>query len=141
MDSIEYQDFVFLKPQTGELKKIPHSDYVALTHREKVLPEYGGQTLRIAVLYATVEKNKPCHIKNATYSLIRFDENGFADSHFDANSIEDNCAFYRAVADSDFDDIDCDPEIKKIRTKLGQEFSWHPTQKELEEMISMIMGN
>lgn len=137
---MEYQDFVFFKLANGNFQKIPHQDYVALMHRDKTMAEYAGQTLRIALLYVAVQQDQPCRVENGTYSLLRFDETGYADAHFTGNSLEDNHAFYLAVEKSQFDNIDCDPNIQKLRTQLGQEFSWYPTEEELQAMSAMIMS-
>lgn len=107
-------------------------------HRKEAMPQFSRQSVKVAVFYVEMEKSHPVAVINGTYNLFKFDEAGFADLNAPKHSFQDNRAFYEAVRQSRFEDIDCDPAIQKLRTQLGEEFSWVPTDEELQFMLQHI---
>lgn len=138
---MHYEDYVFFKREGEGLQQEPHERYVALMHRTQPMPEYAKQHVHVAIFYVEMNNSRPAEVVNANYSLLEFDEAGFADPHTAKHSIEDNRAFFAAVRNSNFDNIDCDPEIQKLRAKLGDEFSWVPTDQELSFMVQRIFSS
>lgn len=138
---MRYEDYIFFKLEEGELVPVPHKQYVALMHRVQPMPEYAKQHVRVAIFYVEMENSLPAEVVNANYSLLQFDEIGFADPHTPKHSIQDNRAFFKAVRQSKFDNIDCDPEVQRLRSKLGEEFSWIPTDRELSRMLRSIFSS
>lgn len=138
---MHYKDYVFFKREGEDPQQVPHEQYVALMHRTKPMHEYAKQHVHVAIFYVAMKDSRPAEVVNANYSLLEFDEAGFADAHTAKHSIEDNRTFFAAVRNSNFDNIDCDPEIQKLRAKLGEEFSWVPTDQELSFMVQSIFSS
>lgn len=136
-----YKDYVFFKREGENLQQVPNERYVALMHRTHPMHEYAKQHVHVAIFYVEMKDSCPVEVVNANYSLLEFDEAGFADPHTAEHSIEDNRAFFAAVRNSNFNNIDCDPEIQKLRAKLGEEFSWVPTDQELSFMVQSIFSS
>ena len=135
---MEYADYIFFRLEDGDIIPIPREEYVALMHRKEPMPQFSKQLVKIAIFYVEMEKATPVAVINGTYNLFEFDEPGFADLHAPKHTLQDNRAFYEAVRQSRFDDIDCDPAVQTLRTQLGDEFSWVPTSEELQFMLQHI---
>ena len=84
---------------------------------------------------------QPVEVVNATYALLEFKHDGFADPSPHKSSRETNREFFEAVRHSHYDNIDCDPEIRQLREELGDEFSWVPTESELSWMLRYIFSS
>lgn len=138
---MHYKDYVFFKREGEDPQQVPHERYVALMHRTQPMQQYAKQHVHVAIFYVEMKDSRPAEVVNANYSLLEFDESGFADPHAAKHSIEDNRAFFAAVRNSNFNNIDCDPEIQKLRAKLGEEFSWAPTDQELSFMVQSIFSS
>jgi hypothetical protein len=136
-----HQSYIFLLPDGQEIRCIPRSLYVALVRRETGMPEYAGERVRVADLYAAIQGEKPVEIVNGTYSFLCFDKAGNADPHRGDFSLDENKAFYDAAVNSRRADIDCDPEVQKVRQRVGDTFSWLPTSKERDALYAMVCRN
>lgn len=134
----ERKSYIFFLPESGEILFISQPAYVALVRGEITMHEYAGRRMRVADLYVVLQENTPVEVENETYSFLYFDDAGRAHAHHGSFSLEQNRAFYRAALGSQYSDIDCDPEIRKVREGMGDEFSWLPTDREREEMHFMI---
>lgn len=137
---MHYEDYVFFRLDGGDLVTVPHERYVALMHKIQPITEYAKQHVRVAIFYVEMEKSCPVAVVNANYSLLEFNEAGFADPQTAKYSIEDNRAFFEAVRNSKVDNIDCDPQVQGLRAELGEEFSWLPTDRELSLMVQSIFS-
>jgi hypothetical protein len=135
---MKYQDYIFFKLNDGSILNITHANYVDLVQGFTTMPEFAGLKLQIADLYVSIKNDKPDRIVNCTYSFLNFDQYGHADPHFEGNSIEDNKAFYDAVFNSEYSNINNDPAIQKVRIHIGDEFSWIPTEAEIKKMYAQI---
>lgn len=133
-----YKDYVFLCPSSNEVEPIPHEHYLMLMHKQKALPQYAGQHIRVAIFYVTMDGEKPIKAVNATYGLLDFDNEGYASPHAGHFSPEQNRAFYEAVQKSAYEDVDYDPEVQRLRRAMQDEFSWAPSDKEQRIMLNMI---
>ena len=135
---MEYQDYIFFKLNDESILNITHANYIDLVQGHTTMPAFAGQKLQIAILYVSIKNGKPDRIVNGTYSFLIFDLHGHADPHFDGNSLEDNKAFYDAVVNSEYSDITDDPAIQKVRSQIGDAFSWMPTEVEMKKMHAQI---
>lgn len=135
---MEYQDYIFFKLNDESILNITHANYIDLVQGHTTMPVFAGQKLQVADLYVSTKNDKPDRIVNGTYSFLNFDQYGNADPHFEGNSLEDNKAFYDAVFNSKYSDIDYDPAIQKVRSQIGEEFSWIPTEVEIKKMHDQI---
>lgn len=135
---MKYQDYIFFKLNDESILNITHANYVDLVKGYTTMPEFAGLKLQIADLYVSIKNDKPDRIVNCTYSFLNFDQFGHADPHFEGNSIEDNKAFYDAVFNSEYSNINNDPAIQKVRSHIGDEFSWIPTEVEIKKMYAQI---
>ena len=135
---IEHQDYIFFKLNDESILNIDHADYIDLVQRRATMLALAGQKLHLAILYVSIKNDKPDRIVNGTYSFLIFDLHGHADPHFDGSSLEDNKAFYDAVVNSEYSDITDDPAIQKVRSQIGDAFSWIPTEVEMKEMYAQI---
>lgn len=135
---MKYQDYIFFKLNDESIVNITHADYIDLVQGNMTMPAYAGQKLQIADLYVSIKNDKPDRIVNGNYSFLNFDQRGHADPHFEGISLEDNKAFYDAVFNSKYSDIDYDPAIQKVRSQIGDEFSWIPTEVEMKKMHDQI---
>jgi hypothetical protein len=133
-----HKDYVFLCPISNEILPLPHADYLALIRKEKALPQYAGQQIRLAILYVSMENGQPVKAINATYGLLDFDAHGWASPHSGSFSQEQNRAFWQAVEQSTYKDVDYDPQIQKLRRAMHDEFSWVPSEKEQRMMLDWI---
>lgn len=133
-----YKDYVFLCPSSNEIELIPHGRYLMLMRKQKVLLQYAGQQIRVAIFYVAMQNEKPVKAVNATYGLLDFDDEGYASPHAGDFSLEQNRAFYEAVEKSAYDDVDYDPEVQKLRRTMQDEFSWAPSEKERRLMLNMV---
>lgn len=138
---MHYEDRIFFRLNDKTLVAIPHEDYVKLVHRQSPMPEYAGQKIRLAIFYVEMKGSRAKAIINANYGLLGFDETGFADPTSHKHTLHDNREFFEAVKKSNYDNIDCDPEIQQLRNELGDEFSWVPTDKELGQMVNAILSS
>lgn len=71
---------IFFLTPTHEILPVPHEFYVQLVRGETTLPQYAGQTMRVADWYT--EKNnagQPALVVNETYSMLVFNECGSVD--------------------------------------------------------------
>lgn len=135
-----YKDYVFLCPISNEVLPLSHEDYLALMHRQKLLPHYAGQQIRIAIIYVAMENTQPVKAVNATYGLLDFDDQGLASPHGGSFTRQQNQAFWQAVEQSSYDDVDYDPQVQKLRRAMHDEFSWVPSEKEQRMMMNRIFG-
>lgn len=135
---MEYQDYIFFKLNDESILNITHANYIDLVQGHMTMPAFAGQKLQVADLYVSIKNDKPDRIVNGTYSFLNFDQFGHADPHFQGNSLEDNKAFYDAVFNSEYSDINDDPVIQKVRRQIGDEFSWMPTEDEMKKMHAQI---
>lgn len=133
-----HKDYVFLCPAPDEVVPLPHSDYVALMHKAQALPQYAGRQIRLAILYVAMQDGQPQKAVNATHALLDFDDQGYASPHGGNFSQEQNRAFWQAVAQSTYDDVDEDPEVQKLRQEMRDEFSWMPSEREQRLMLDNI---
>lgn len=133
-----HKDFVFLCPAPDEIVPLAHSDFVALMQGEKALPQYAGRQIRLAILYVAMQDGQPQKAVNATHALLDFDSQGYASPHSGNFSREQNRAFWRAVTQSTYDDVDEDPQIQKLRQEMHDEFSWMPSEREQRLMLDNI---
>lgn len=133
-------DYVFLCPAPNEILPLPHAGYLALMRKEKMLPQYAGQQIRLAIFYVAMENGQPVKAANATYSLLDFDEQGYASPHGGSFSQEQNRAFWQAVEQSAYDDVDYDPQVQKLRRAMHDEFAWTPSEKEQRMMLGHIFS-
>jgi hypothetical protein len=137
-----FKDFVFLCPSSNEVEPISHAHYLELVHRQKVLPEYTGRQIRLAIFYVAMENGQPVKAVNATYGLLDVDDEGFVSPHSGGFSLEQNRAFWKAVENSPYKDVDYDPQVQKARRAMHDEFSWVPSEKEQRMMLDQIFdGN
>lgn len=137
----KHQSYIFFLSEDGQILFMPTSTYAALVRGETTLHEYAGRQIRVADLYVALQENTPTDIQNETYSFVSFDESGRADPHHGSFSLEQNNDFYQAALHSRYDDIYCDPEIRELRNKISDEFSWLPTNEERERMHVMIFAS
>jgi hypothetical protein len=135
---MKYQDYIFFKLDDESILNITHANYVDLVQGYTTMPEFAGLKLQMADLYVSIKNDKPERIVNGTYSFLNFDQYGHADPHFKGNSLEDNKAFYDAVFNSKYSEIDYDPAIQKVRIQIGDAFSWIPTEVEMKKMNDQI---
>lgn len=135
-----HQSYIFFLTDNGEIQAIPQSTYVAAMRREITLHEYAGRRIRVADLYVLLQDDVPAEIENETYSFLYFDEAGNADPHGGRFSLDENHTFYQAALNSRFSDIDCDPQVQKVRENIGDDFSWLPTDDERKKFRCMVFG-
>lgn len=133
-----HRSYIFFLLDDGKIKHIPSAAYVSLVRGNAAMPEYAGKTIRVADLYAALEDDHPGRIENETYSFLRFDVSGHADPHDGVFSMEENKSFYDAALNSPYPDINCDPEVRKVREKIGDDFSWFPTDEERRSLIKWL---
>jgi hypothetical protein len=133
-----HKDYVFLCPSPNEVVPVPHDVYVALMRKQQSLTQHAGQQVRLAILYVAMHDGRPVEAVNAHYSLLDFDEAGYASPHGGSFSPEQNQAFWQAVEQSRYDDVDYDPQVQKLRREMHDEFSWVPSQKEQSLMLDII---
>lgn len=133
-----HKDFFFLCPAPNEVLPLAQPDYLALIRREQSRPEYAGRQIRLAILYVAMEGNQPRKAVNATHALLDFDGQGYASPHGGNFSQDQNHAFWQAVAQSSYDDVDDDPQVQKLRQEMHDEFSWMPSEKEQRLMLDSI---
>ena len=131
---MHYENRVFFRLNDRSLMPIKYEDYVSLMHRRQPMPEYAGQQIRLAIFYLEMTETVPATVINAAYELLELDEDGFPAKLPRKYSRRNNREFFATLADSDYDNIDCDPEIRQLREKLGGDFSWVPTMDELIRM-------
>lgn len=58
-----------------------HTDYVDLVSGKKPIPEFSGQTVRLADWYLRLQNAVPQQLVNETYSWLVFDKAGYAQHH------------------------------------------------------------
>jgi hypothetical protein len=133
-----YSSYIFFMSDYGKIKPVPREEYVALVRGEVAMPEYAEKRIRVADFYVAVKGASPKEIENETYSFLTFDKAGYANAHHGGFSMEENRDFYRAALNSPYADIDCDSEIQKVRERIGDEFSWLPTDEEKKKMHAVI---
>ncbi len=136
--SSKHQSYIFFLSEDGQVAPIPASTYVALVRGESTMREYAGHQVRVADYYVALQDGKPMEVQNETYSFLSFDQNGRADLRHGRFAQEQNEGFYQTALASHYDDIDCDPEIRKLRERLGDEFSWLPKSEERQQMRFVI---
>jgi hypothetical protein len=135
-----HQSYIFFLLEDAEIQAIPQSAYVAAMRGEIALRDYAGRRVRIADLYVLRQGDVPIEIENETYSFLYFDEDGHADPRGGNYSLDENRDFYRAAFNSQYSTIDRDPQIRKIRESIGDDFSWLPTDNERKKMRCFIFG-
>jgi hypothetical protein len=135
-----HQSYIFFLLEDGEIQAIPRPTYVAAMRGQIALRDYVGRRIRIADLYVLLQDGAPAEIENETYSFLYFDENGHADPRGGNYSLDENHEFYQAAFNSQYSNIDCDPQIQKVRESIGDVFSWLPTDEERERMRRLIFG-
>jgi hypothetical protein len=138
---LHYEDYIFFRLNDKSLVPISHEDFVELVHGRKPMPEHADQHIRLAIFYVEMLDCRPKEIVNATYGLLKFDTSGFVDPAPQKHSLEDNREFFKTIAESGYDNIDCDPEIQQLREELEDEFSWVPTDSELGIMVDSILSS
>jgi hypothetical protein len=135
-----HQSYIFFLTDNGEIQAIPQSTYVAAMRGEITLHEYVGRRIRVADFYVLLQDGAPAEIENETYSFLYFDGAGQADPRGARFSLDENHEFYQAALHSRFFNIDCDPQVQKVRENIGDDFSWLPTDDEREKLHGMVFG-
>jgi hypothetical protein len=139
MSETSHHSYIFFLVQDERPQSVAHDVYVSLLRHEVALKKYAGKKVRVADLYVQLLDGAPRRLENETFSYLFFDENGYADPHDKRQfSIEENRAFYDATLSSRYSDIDCDPEVKKVRAGLSDEFNWLPSNEERRTILSQI---
>jgi len=136
-----HQDYVFLLPAPNEIVALPHARYVELVQGRLALPQYAGQQIRLGIVYVRMRNGQPAQAVNTTFSLLDFDATGHARPHPGKFSLEQNHAFYEAVRNSPYEDVDYDPEVQALRRTLRDEFAWTPSDKEQRLMLDHIFAS
>ena len=66
---------------TKAVVPLRHNDYVDLVSGKKPMPEFSGQTVRLADWYLRLQNTVPQQLVNETYSWLVFDKTGYAQHH------------------------------------------------------------
>lgn len=74
-----HASYAFLLDQHGAVHPLPHRVYVALARGEAAIPQFAGQTLRLAEWYVRLQAGEPESVANETYALLTIDREGRAD--------------------------------------------------------------
>jgi len=74
-----HASYAFLLDQHGAVHPLPHRVYVALVRGEAAVPQFAGQTLRLAEWYVRLRADEPESVVNETYALLAIDREGRAD--------------------------------------------------------------
>lgn len=79
--SARHASRAFLLDDAGGIHPLPHGVYVALVRGEAAVPQFAGQTLRLAEWYLRLHGDEPAAVVNETYALLSIDRDGRADWH------------------------------------------------------------
>jgi len=74
-----HASYAFLLDEHGAVHPLPHRVYVALVRGEAAVPQFAGQTLRLAEWYVRLRTDEPESVVNETYALLAIDRTGRAD--------------------------------------------------------------
>lgn len=77
--SPHHASYAFLLDGRGEVHPLPHRVYVALVRGDAAVPEFAGQTLRLAEWYVRLKADAPDAVVNETYVPLAIDRQGRAD--------------------------------------------------------------
>jgi hypothetical protein len=74
-----HASYAFLLDGQGDVHPLPHRVYLALVRGDAALPEFAGQTLRLAEWYVRLRADAPDAVVNETYVPLAIDREGRAD--------------------------------------------------------------
>ncbi|MEC4722256.1 hypothetical protein RY831_24130 [Noviherbaspirillum sp. CPCC 100848] len=134
------QSIIFFVSETAGVRQIVHQAYVELVRGERSVPEYAGQTVRVADWYVETCDGGLGKIDNETYSMFEFDRDGHINWPKCRHGIAANHAFYAAVMASQEMDSGEDSTIQQLRAELGEDFTWFPDKEERASMEALVFG-
>jgi len=124
----------------GHVRRITVSTFEQLFDggKDKPIPEYAGQRIKIAMLFLRTQNRKPISIRRIEYSIVFFDSKGCIDQgqvreemHLGASSSE----WFGAEPQ----DVLTQLKPSLARLKYRDKFSWIPTkaEKQLIERLTL----
>lgn len=125
---------------SGQVRRITVSTFERLYDgaKDKPIPAYAGQRIKIAMLFLRTQNRKPISIRRIEYSIVFFDSKGCIDQdqvreamHMAANSAE----WFGAEPQ----DVLTRLKPSLARLKYRDKFSWIPTKEEKQSIERLTL--
>jgi len=126
----------FLFEQSGQIRHISRKLTSAILQKDAALPEYAGQSLRVAFVHLAFLNRKPMMIPKIETSRWTFDNNGLVEG-----SYLEECTLRLDLLVDPSSDVESHPVIdatRRLKEKRLQELLWKPTPSEVKQLKNMI---
>ena len=124
----------------GSIKKIPYAKFNRLISRgsDERLETYAGKRVRCAMTFVEIHERKAAGIIRTDFMIIPFASNGGVDrEEYDrGSSLAINMIEFE-LSSLDKKVVDIVPKIS--RRRYIQEFTWAPTQEEINAIINDVL--